>query len=94
MYAGLRAATEHSDYQISSHAEQRYVCLGGIRSTGLTVVDGARRGGARRCCDECGLEARPKAPDELISVRLTTARRESTSARTSAAAGSSATASG
>ena len=36
VYAGLRAATEHSDYQLSAHADARYVCLGGIRSTGLT----------------------------------------------------------
>ncbi len=36
VYAGLRAATEHSDYQLSAHADSRYVCLGGIRSTGLT----------------------------------------------------------
>src|SRR6185436_16510263 len=35
-YAGLRAATEHSDYQISLHAEQRYICVGGIRSTGIS----------------------------------------------------------
>jgi glycerol-3-phosphate dehydrogenase len=35
-YAGLRAATEHSDYQITLHAEQRYVCVGGIRSTGIS----------------------------------------------------------
>ena len=35
-YAGLRAATEHSDYQISIHPDQNYVCIGGIRSTGLT----------------------------------------------------------
>ena len=37
VYAGLRAATEHSDYQISHHPDLRYVCLGGIRSTGLTA---------------------------------------------------------
>ncbi len=37
VYAGLRAATEHSDYQLSAHRELRYVCLGGIRSTGLTA---------------------------------------------------------
>lgn len=36
-YAGLRAATEHRDYQISVHPGQRYVCAGGIRSTGLTA---------------------------------------------------------
>jgi glycerol-3-phosphate dehydrogenase len=37
VYAGLRAATEHSDYQLSAYADARYVCLGGIRSTGLTA---------------------------------------------------------
>jgi glycerol-3-phosphate dehydrogenase len=37
VYAGLRAATEHSDYQLSTHASLRYVVLGGIRSTGLTA---------------------------------------------------------
>ncbi len=39
-YAGLRAATEHSDYQIRLHAEQRYVCAGGIRSTGISGSPG------------------------------------------------------
>jgi glycerol-3-phosphate dehydrogenase len=34
-YAGLRAAIEHADYQI--HRDGRYVCVGGIRSTGLTA---------------------------------------------------------
>ncbi len=37
VYAGLRAATEHRDYQIRSHPEQRYLTVGGIRSTGLTA---------------------------------------------------------
>jgi glycerol-3-phosphate dehydrogenase len=36
-YAGLRAATEHGDYQVELHAAQGYVCVGGIRSTGLTA---------------------------------------------------------
>lgn len=35
-YAGLRAATEHSDYVVDADPAKRYVCLGGIRSTGLT----------------------------------------------------------
>jgi glycerol-3-phosphate dehydrogenase len=35
-YVGLRAATEHRDYQLRAHPEQRYVCAGGIRSTGIT----------------------------------------------------------
>jgi glycerol-3-phosphate dehydrogenase len=36
-YAGLRAATEHDDYVVDIDAHQRYVVLGGIRSTGLTA---------------------------------------------------------
>jgi glycerol-3-phosphate dehydrogenase len=36
-YAGLRAATEHRDYQIAVDADRHYVCVGGIRSTGLTA---------------------------------------------------------
>jgi glycerol-3-phosphate dehydrogenase len=35
-YAGLRAATEHSDYQIALHVDQHYICVGGIRSTGIS----------------------------------------------------------
>jgi len=37
VYAGLRAATEHSDYQIAIHAPEGYACVGGIRSTGLSA---------------------------------------------------------
>src|SRR6266498_1216152 len=52
-YAGLRAATEHSDYQIALHTEQKYICVGGIRSTGISaslgiaeyVVDLLQEGG-------------------------------------------------
>ena len=36
-YAGLRAATEHSDYLIFLEKDQSYVCVGGIRSTGLSA---------------------------------------------------------
>ncbi len=35
-YVGLRAATQDRDYQLQTHPEQRYVCAGGIRSTGIT----------------------------------------------------------
>jgi glycerol-3-phosphate dehydrogenase len=35
-YVGLRAATEHRDYQLNAHPEQGYVCAGGIRSTGIS----------------------------------------------------------
>jgi glycerol-3-phosphate dehydrogenase len=37
IYAGLRAATDESDYRIRAEPDQRYVCVGGIRSTGLTA---------------------------------------------------------
>jgi glycerol-3-phosphate dehydrogenase len=36
-YAGLRAATEHRDYQIRIDGARRYACVAGIRSTGLTA---------------------------------------------------------
>jgi glycerol-3-phosphate dehydrogenase len=35
-YVGLRAATQQRDYQLTAHPEKRYVCAGGIRSTGIT----------------------------------------------------------
>src|SRR5204862_8352532 len=37
VYAGLRAATEHGDYQVTVHAPEGYACVGGIRSTGLSA---------------------------------------------------------
>ncbi len=36
-YAGLRAAIDHGDYLIDADAAQRYLLVGGIRSTGLTA---------------------------------------------------------
>ncbi len=36
VYVGLRAATEHSDYQVGVDGRERYGWAGGIRSTGLT----------------------------------------------------------
>ena len=51
-YAGLRAATEHRDYQITIHEGERYACVGGIRSTGLDRVARHRR--ARRGPDGGG----------------------------------------
>ena len=35
-YAGLRAAIDRPDYLVDVDREQRYVLVGGIRSTGLT----------------------------------------------------------
>jgi glycerol-3-phosphate dehydrogenase len=36
-YAGLRAAINHGDYLIEADPTQRYLLIGGIRSTGLTA---------------------------------------------------------
>jgi glycerol-3-phosphate dehydrogenase len=53
VYAGLRAATEHADYQLLVDPDSRYACAAGIRSTGLTsamaiaewIRDGLERAG-------------------------------------------------
>lgn len=39
-YAGLRPATERKDYRISDIPAQRYISVGGIRSTGLSAALG------------------------------------------------------
>ncbi len=49
-YVGLRAATEHRDYQLNAHPDQRYVCAGGIRSTGISGSMGI----AEWVCDALG----------------------------------------
>jgi len=37
-YAGLRAASEHADYQLQVDGGLAYACAGGIRSTGLSAA--------------------------------------------------------
>ncbi len=66
-YSGLRAATEHSDYQISMDAALRYLCLGGIRSTGISAAMGIAEYGTELLRD-AGLELKLK--DEFKSVKL------------------------
>jgi glycerol-3-phosphate dehydrogenase len=65
VYVGLRAATEHADYQI--RIDSGYACVGGVRSTGLTaslaIAEYVREGLAG-----AGLQLRPKA--EPPSVRM------------------------
>ena len=39
-YAGIRPATEFSDYQIHVDSDRHYVSVGGIRSTGLSAALG------------------------------------------------------
>lgn len=60
-YAGLRAATEHRDYQIRIDSERRYACVGGIRSTGLTASLGIAEYVVERLAD-AGLTLKERWP--------------------------------
>jgi glycerol-3-phosphate dehydrogenase len=60
VYAGLRAATEHSDYQVSVHAPEGYACVGGIRSTGLSASMAIAEH-VREQLGEAGLRLEPRA---------------------------------
>ena len=51
-YAGLRPATEFSDYQIRHLNDKNYTCVGGIRSTGLSSSLGV----ASLVADEIGAD--------------------------------------
>jgi glycerol-3-phosphate dehydrogenase len=71
VYAGLRAATEHVDYQLSVHAPEGYACVGGIRSTGLS----ASMGIAEHVREELGaaglrLEPREGSPMEFTMPNI------------------------
>jgi len=68
VYAGLRAATEHSDYQVSHDTAARYVGLGGIRSTGLTASMALAEEALVRL-RACGLVGEPRS--DPVPVRLT-----------------------
>jgi len=59
-YAGLRAATEHADYQVYVDAGQRYACAGGIRSTGLSASLGIAEYLVAEM-EQAGLTLRPRA---------------------------------
>jgi glycerol-3-phosphate dehydrogenase len=66
VYVGLRAATEHTDYQVSIHADAGYACVGGIRSTGLSSSMAIAEH-VRRLLGDAGLSLspRPGPPAEL-----------------------------
>jgi len=66
-YAGLRAATEHRDYQIDVDEAGRYACAAGIRSTGLT----ASMGIAEHLVEQmaaAGLRIGDRAPDSPLAM--------------------------
>jgi glycerol-3-phosphate dehydrogenase len=60
VYVGLRAATEHPDYQLTIHAPEGYACVGGIRSTGLTASMAIAEH-VRTQLEAAGLELRERA---------------------------------
>ncbi len=43
VYAGLRPATEHKEYQIKARPQRNWITVGGIRSTGLSSALGIAR---------------------------------------------------
>ena len=59
VYVGLRAATEHADYQLTVHAPEGYACVGGIRSTGLTASMGIAEH-VRSELEAAGLQLQPQ----------------------------------
>jgi glycerol-3-phosphate dehydrogenase len=66
-YAGLRAATEHSDYQVSLHGQ--YVRVAGIRSTGLTASLGIAEH-VVGLLEEAGLSLKPRGAAGRAAPRV------------------------
>jgi glycerol-3-phosphate dehydrogenase len=66
-YAGLRPATEHKDYQIFAESEIHYICVGGIRSTGLSASLGIAAY-VMELLTDAGLSLQPRA--HWQSVRM------------------------
>ncbi len=64
-YAGLRAATEHPDYQIRVDGARRYACAAGIRSTGLSASLGIAEH-VVGLLGEAGLPLRPTGADARL----------------------------
>ena len=69
-YAGLRPATEYSDFQIRHHAAQNYVSVGGIRSTGLSAALGIARHVAALLPDDAHSAAPIENPVVPVVPRL------------------------
>jgi glycerol-3-phosphate dehydrogenase len=67
VYVGLRAATEHSDYQLTIHAPEGYACVGGIRSTGLSASMAIAEY-VRTELDDAGLQLRAKEDEPNVRM--------------------------
>ena len=68
VYVGLRAATENADYQLWTDVDERYVCAGGIRSTGLTSAMAIAEH-VRDELSEAGLSLHERA-EGLMAIRM------------------------
>ena len=60
VYAGIRPASESRDYRILADRERHYLCLGGIRSTGLSAALGIARQACRTICADGHGYSRPE----------------------------------
>jgi glycerol-3-phosphate dehydrogenase len=69
VYAGLRAATEHVDYQLDVDAAAGYACAGGIRSTGLSASMAIAEH-VREQLGAAGLELDRRPEDDLPALRM------------------------
>lgn len=58
-YAGIRPATREKDYQVALTATRNYLCLGGIRSTGLSAALGIAKLACSQICDKAGKFKKP-----------------------------------
>jgi glycerol-3-phosphate dehydrogenase len=67
VYAGLRAATEHADYQLTIHAAEGYACVGGIRSTGLSASMAIAEH-VRGELDAAGLRLEPRVQQSTVRM--------------------------
>jgi glycerol-3-phosphate dehydrogenase len=67
VYVGLRAATGADDYRLTVHAPEGYVCVGGIRSSGLSASMAIAEH-VRSELGAAGLALRPR--EDLPQVRM------------------------
>jgi glycerol-3-phosphate dehydrogenase len=65
-FAGMRPATEHSEYQIINHCEEGWITVGGIRSTGLS----AGLGIAEYVTDLVHHRFNPKPPGDIKPIQV------------------------
>ncbi|MDG2474369.1 MAG: NAD(P)/FAD-dependent oxidoreductase [Paracoccaceae bacterium] len=66
-YAGLRPATQYSDYQIHHKTEMAYLTVGGIRSTGLSAALGIANY-VSKMLSEMGFQFSPQKNPKLPEV--------------------------